>query len=228
MIGASARARTMARATARAYRSSPSVAITAARSRSRRDGDDVGRARRRTAPIRMSSGPSRRNEKPRPASSSCIDETPRSNTTPSTVSWPRPRATSSRLEKRSSTSVRRPAAALTRSAPECNRLLIAIDADHPAVRGSENGAGIAAGAECRIDVDGAVPWREKLDHGMAEHGNVTSQSASDSRGAVAARHHSRAPGGPSAALREPSCFLCARTFSVASASSARKRLGSQI
>ena len=36
-------------------------------------------------PMRISSGPSSRNEKPRAASSSCIDETPRSNTTPSTV-----------------------------------------------------------------------------------------------------------------------------------------------
>ncbi len=37
---------------------------------------------------------------------------------------------------------------------------------------------------------------------------MTGQSASDSRSpAVAARHHSRAPCGPSAATREPSCFL---------------------
>ena len=39
-------------------------------------------------PIRMSSGPSRRNEKPRSAWSSCIEETPTSITTPSTASRP--------------------------------------------------------------------------------------------------------------------------------------------
>ena len=37
-------------------------------------------------PIRMSSGPPRRNEKPRSASSSCIEDTPTSITTPSTAS----------------------------------------------------------------------------------------------------------------------------------------------
>ena len=36
-------------------------------------------------PIRMSSGPSRRNEKPRSAWSSCIEDTPTSITTPSTA-----------------------------------------------------------------------------------------------------------------------------------------------
>ena len=105
---------------------------------------------------------------------------------------------------------------------------ITIDADHAAVRGAEDGARVAAGAKCRVEVDAAVAHREKLDGEPAEHGNVTSQSASDSSFAAAARHHSRAPGGPSAVTREPSCFLSARTFSVASASSARKRPGSQI
>ena len=51
------------------------------------------------------------------ASSSCIEETPRSSTTPSTWSTPHARATASRLEKRSSTSVSRPLAASTRSNP---------------------------------------------------------------------------------------------------------------
>ena len=106
--------------------------------------------------------------------------------------------------------------------------LVSINPDDLAIRRRKNCARIAAGAEGRIDVDAVVSRIKKLDRGTAEHGNVTSQSASDSRGAAAARHHSRAPGGPSAALRDPSCFLCARTFSVASASSARKRPGSQI
>ena len=61
-----------------------------------------------------------------------------------------------------------------------DRLLVAIDADHWQFGGGENGAGIAAGAERAVDVDAAVTRREKLDDGTAEHGNVTSQSASDS------------------------------------------------
>ena len=39
--------------------------------------------------MRMSSGPSRRNEKPRSAVSSCIEETPRSSATPSTAVMPK-------------------------------------------------------------------------------------------------------------------------------------------
>ncbi len=51
----------------------------------------AGRSRGRaavvpSAPIRMSSGPSRMNENPRSGWSSCIDETPRSSTTPSSGS----------------------------------------------------------------------------------------------------------------------------------------------
>ena len=108
----------------------------------------------------------------------------------------------------------------------CDRGGIAIDRDNAAIRGSEERAAVAAGAERGIDIDAAIAYAEELDRWAGEHGNVTSQSASDSTSAVAARRHSRAP--PSAAIREPSCFLSARTFSVASASSARKRPGSQI
>ena len=49
-------------------------------------GHDIGRGRARREPMRMSSGPSWRKENPRSASSSCIEETPRSKTTPSTAS----------------------------------------------------------------------------------------------------------------------------------------------
>src|SRR5215467_5840990 len=110
----------------------------------------------------------------------------------------------------------------------CERAGIAVDADHMAIGGGEDRAAIAAGSKCRIEIGAAIAHGEMLDRAAAEHRNVTGQSASDSGSAVAARHHSRAPGGPSAALREPSCCLSARTFSVASASSARKRSGSQI
>src|SRR5262249_27782115 len=110
----------------------------------------------------------------------------------------------------------------------CDRAWVAVDANDVAVRGREDIASVAAGTEGRVDVDAAGADGEEFDRGAAEHGNVTSQSASDSASAVAARHHSRAPGGPSAPTRAPSCFVSARTFSVAYASSARKRPGSQI
>ena len=112
------------------------------------------------------------------------------------------------------------------AAGECAR--VAIDTDDPTLRGFQNFAAVAPGAEGRVDIDPAIAHIEELYRGADEHGNVTSQSASDSALAVAARHHSRAPCGSSAATREPSCLLSARTFSVASASSARKRPGSQI
>src|SRR5712692_7025858 len=108
-----------------------------------------------------------------------------------------------------------------------DRAAVAVDADDLAIRGGDNFAAVAASAEGGIDIDAAGADREEFHGAAAEHGNVTSQSASDSRFAAAARHHSRAPCGPSAVTREPSCFLSARTFSVASASSARKRPGSQ-
>jgi len=57
--------------------------------------------------MRMSSGPSARNEKPRAASSSCIDETPRSNTIPETASTPSGLSSDSISENRPSISVSR-------------------------------------------------------------------------------------------------------------------------
>src|SRR5262245_21180175 len=71
--------------TGNAARSSPSVAKIAASSSSDAAATmsaAVGPSR----PMRMSSGPSWRKENPRAASSSCIEETPRSKTTPSTAS----------------------------------------------------------------------------------------------------------------------------------------------
>ena len=112
--------------------------------------------------------------------------------------------------------------------PERNGALIAVDADHMTVRGGKDGAGKSAGAEGRIDIHTARTHGEIFNRLTHEHGNVTSQSASDSARAAAAPHHPRAPCGPSAVTREPSCFFSAETFSVASASSARKCLGSQI
>ena len=100
---------------------------------------------------------------------------------------------------------------------------VAVDADDLAVGRGENDARIAAGAEGGVDIDAAVTDIEEFDRGAAEHGNVAGWSASDSRKAVAARRHSRAP-----VPWAPSSLLSARTFWVASASSLRKRPGSQI
>ena len=81
--------------------------------------------------------------------------------------------------------------------------LVAVDADDFAVRGGEDGAGIAAGAESGVDIDAAVVNVEEVDGGAAEHRNVGSASANDSRKAVAARGHSPAPGASRAAGSGP-------------------------
>ena len=81
-------------------------------------------------------------------------------------------------------------------------------------------------AERAVDGDAALARREEIERLAGEHGNMTSQSASDV--IAAARHHSRALCASRAATREPSCFFAARTVPVASASCARKRSGSQI
>ncbi len=93
---------------------------------------------------------------------------------------------------------------------------------------AKDGARIAAGAEGGVDIDAAVMNVEKVERGAAEHGNVEGWSASDSRKAVAARRHSRAPSALRAADWDPSWALSARTLSVASASSFWNRPGSQI
>ena len=110
-----------------------------------------------------------------------------------------------------------------------DRALVAIDTDDACSRRREDQARVAAGAEGGVDIDAAGTDTEQLDGAAAEHGNVTGQSASDSFCfAVAARRHSRAPSGFGAATGVPSSCFMARTLSVASTSSARKRPGSQI
>src|SRR5580693_2624707 len=109
-----------------------------------------------------------------------------------------------------------------------DRALVAIDADDAGAGRRQDRLRIAAGAEGRIDVKSAVAHAEPFDGAAAEHGNMTSRSASDSV-AVAAHHSSRAPSGFSAAaIGVPGACLKARTFAVASANSLRKRPGSQI
>ena len=106
---------------------------------------------------------------------------------------------------------------------------VAVDADHPAIGGRQDGARVAAGAEGGVDIDAAVTDVEKLDRRAAEHGNVAGRSASDSARAVAARHHSRAPGASRAAAWEPSCgFERAHLLGGLRELASRNRPGSQI
>ena len=219
----SRRALTIARATARAWCSSPKVAMMAARSRSparattsaalgpsrpcacravRRAGTKI-RAR-----LRQAASTRRRDRARRRRRRRC------------------PRC-AARFEKRSSTSSSRPPRLADESGALRDGRLIAVDADHARVRRLQDRPRIAAAAERRVDIEAAATDAEPVDDAAGEHGNVAGRSASDSV-AAAARRHSRAPSGFAAAIRVPSAFLNARTFSVASASSARKRLGSQI
>src|SRR3954470_24940855 len=104
--------------------------------------------------------------------------------------------------------------------------LVAVDRNYARACHLEDRAGGPPRAKRPVDVDAAVARRELLERLAGEHGNMTSQSASDV--SVAARHHSRALCASCAATREPSCFFNARTVPVAPASCARKRPGSQI
>src|SRR6185437_14333907 len=75
--------------------------------------------------------------------------------------------------------------------------LIAVDADDARTGRRQDGARKPACAERAVDVEAAVKHVEPFDGAADEHGNVASQSASDSM-AAAARHYSRAPCGSSA------------------------------
>ena len=170
-------------------------------------------------PMRMSSGPSRRNEKPRSAWSSCMEDTPRSNTTPSTLSQPAARAIGFEIGE-AVLDQREPAVRGRHEiGAERERMRVAVDGDDLAIRGVEDCARVAAGAEGGVDIDAAVFDIEEVERGAAEHGNVGGWSASDSGKAVAAHRHSRAPSALRAAAWELSSALSARTFWVASASS---------
>ena len=124
--------------------------------------------------MRMSRGPSRRKEKPRSASSSCMEETPTSSTTPSTGAKPAAAACASRSEKRPSTSFSRP--------PDCS-----------AKRG--------AGFDCAADRD---RWQEHCRRapGWRAYSRPPQKSRRCSgrprrrRGAPAPRRAARARGGP--------------------------------
>ena len=57
-----------------------------------------------------------------------------------------------------------------------NRRPVAVDADDPGSRDSEDRAAVAAGAEGRVDIDAAVPGSEHLDRLAAENGDMAWRS----------------------------------------------------
>ena len=186
--------------------------------------------------MRMSSGPSLRNEKPRSAWSICIDDTPMSSTTPSSASKPCACAISSRSPKRPGTSIRRFLNLAAKRGSARDRIGIAVDGNDLVLRmGIEDGARIAACAERAVDEGAAALRIERRADLHQENGNVTGQSASGSGSwAVAAsRHRSRSPGEVFCTVRDstirlPNVFFRSRTFVRASSRCARKRSGSQI
>ncbi len=107
-MGSTTRAATIARAMRRAKRSSPSSRRTSPSSRSPAFASHCAALCPASLSIRMSSGPSCMKLKPRAASSSCGDETPRSSSTPSSSpSMPAARTRSSSGPNDPRTSVRR-------------------------------------------------------------------------------------------------------------------------
>ncbi len=118
--------------------------------------------------MRMSSGPSRRNEKPRAASSICIEETPMSITTPSTAAMPCSSTSRSMSPKRPSTQDQPAGMGLGQGAAGGNGMGVAVDGDHPAVGGGEDRPAVAAGAEGAVDIEAAIAGRERLQH-LVEH-----------------------------------------------------------
>ncbi len=132
----------------------------------------------------MSSGPSRMKEKPRSASSSCIDETPRSRATPSR----RALADSPPACWRSGAVTRRKRPVAAREPAKAGGGRIAVEGDHVRA-GVEEGAAVAAGAE------GAV------DHQLAGAGARASTTSASRTGVCGASRHAAAPGAGRALLR---------------------------
>ena len=179
-------------------------------------------------PMRISSGPSRRNENPRRpcrAASTKRRDRARRRRPPSIAGIARDRVEIWRSDLRSVSGGLRPARpGRRRGDGASDRDRCRSPCNRPR-RGSR--ACSRPRRTCRRCRRRHRETVEEFDRRAAEHGNVEGRSASDSR-AAAARHHSRAPGALRAATWEPSSPLSARTFWVASASSFWKRPGSQI
>jgi hypothetical protein len=118
-------------------------------------------------------------EKPRSASSSCMDETPRSRASASQLARPASASPSSISEKRRSSSgtvrsIRWPAVG------EARRARVAVEADHlgPTL---QEGARIAAGAEGPVDHQLTGRGLQRLHHLVEKHGRVRAHDAAPTR-----------------------------------------------
>ena len=174
-MACSSRALTIARATARAWFSSPSVPMMAARSRALALAT-MSAALGPCRPMRMSSGPSSRNEKPRAASSSLHRR--HAEIEHDAV---RRRGAGNGVQIREAVFDEfQPA---VRGLDQRRALrdggLIAVDADHARSGRVQDQARVAAGAERRVDIKSAVMDAEPVDGAAAEHGNMTGKATSD-------------------------------------------------
>ena len=183
--------------------------------------------RRRCGPrlsMRMSSGASKRSEKPRSASSNCIEETPMSSTTPSSVRRPSRRAISSRSPKRPSTSRSRPRAARPGPRPPAIARGIAIDADHLARRAPAARGNSRRRRRCRRDRGRPRATASASSFAASSTGMCRAGPPAARWSLAATPTHSRAP----RAIRAPISARNRRARALASSRCAAKRFGSQI
>ena len=124
--------------------------------------------------MRMSSGPSSRKEKPRAGLSNWNDETPRSSTTPSLSLGELVHAGEFAFDQSEAA-----AEMLDQRLAARDGVGIAVDAQHAAIGGFQNGAGIAAAAEGAVDIVRAVARRQRRQH-------FRSASRADGRSCVTA------------------------------------------
>ncbi len=174
--GSVSRARTMARAMRPAKRSSPSVAITWRISSLLARASHAETGWPRVGSMRISSGPSWAKLKPRAASSSCGEETPKSNRMPSHCA-PSPCARTQRASCANSPCTRcsrgscakrsRPAAIAAGSR--------SIATSRPAGRAPEDARAVAAATEGRIDVEAGRADRQSRKHLLDKHRRVLIQ-----------------------------------------------------
>ena len=142
-----------------------------------------------------------------------MEETPRSSTTPPTVSN---RFVGGDLLHFAEARVGRdqaPGISLDQRAAQLKSLGVAVDGDDLAVGAVKDGLAVAARPERPVDDDLAVLRVKRGKHLGEHHGNVAGRSAGGRRIPAATRHHSRAPSGPPLPRRPaPSSLRRSRTF----------------
>ena len=117
--------------------------------------------------IRMSSGPSAWNEKPRSARSSCIEETPISSAIASTR--PMPRSARARSIWLNRSSIKREPRVRDERPSRFDRIGVAIEAHHPSRPRREHGARIPARSKSAVDHGFAIVDAERRDHLVDQH-----------------------------------------------------------